>query len=166
MVGQGLVEEVIMYEKHLDHLLDAVRNLKQNTWQEGYTEGIHNNWIRAARISGRKFEIERKKNHPYIMFFRNDSSYIGEIDPWKLPTTPLSVSRICASKIQTQYFLENAGVNTPWSKLFEKDEMEKARAEAFKNNNEVVVKAHNLSQAIGVFCMWMKMGLRVGSKSG
>ena len=151
MVGQGLDEKVNMHEKHLDHLLEAVAVLQKNTWGEGYTEGIHNNWIRAARKSGRKFEIERKNNHPYIKFFRKDSSYIGEIDPWKLPATPLSSSRICASKIQTQYFLENAGVSTPWSVLFEKGEMEKARDEAFKRDKEVVVKAHNLSQAIGVF---------------
>lgn len=140
-----------MHEKHLDHLLEAVEGLQRNTWQEGYTEGIHNNWIRAARNSGRNFEIERKKNHPYIKFFRKDSSYIGEIDPWKLPATPLKSSRICASKIQTQYFLESAGVSTPWSKLYEKDQMEEAFSEAFENDTEVVVKAHNLSQAIGVF---------------
>lgn len=100
MVDEGLVKEAIMDEKHLDHPLDAVRGLQKNTWQEGYTEGIHNNWIRAVRNSGRKFEIERKKNHPYIKFFRKDSSYIGEIDPWKLPATPISASRICASKIR------------------------------------------------------------------
>lgn len=100
MVDEGLVKEAIMDEKHLDHLLDAVRGLQKNTWQESYTEGIHNNWIRAARNSGRKFGIERKKNQPYIKFFRKDSSYIGEIDPWKLPATPISASRICASKIR------------------------------------------------------------------
>lgn len=58
-----------MREEHLDHLLGAARKLPRNTWGEGLTEGIHNNWIRVARNSGRKFEIERKKNHPYIKFF-------------------------------------------------------------------------------------------------
>ncbi|QNE89949.1 ATP-grasp domain-containing protein [Corynebacterium incognita] len=142
-----------MKKEFVQDLLDHVWQLQKNTWGEGYTSGIHNNWIRAARNCGQKIEIERKNGHPYIHFFRPDGSFRGTLDPWVLPTTTRSSSQACASKVKTRYFLERANVPTPETQDYREGEAQKAYEDFFQSatSRQAVVKAHNLSQGIGVY---------------
>lgn len=142
-----------MRTEHLNHILDSLPNLEQNYWQEGYTTGIHNAWIRTVRRSGYNFDIDRsKRNRPYITLKDSANAPIGVVTPWNVPTCTKTAGRICQNKVKTQEVLNAAGIGVPWYRVFGPDEADKAFATAFdQGRREVVVKAPSFSQGLGVF---------------
>lgn len=142
-----------MRTEHLNHILDSLPSLEQNYWQDGYTTGIHNAWIRTVRRSGRNFHIDRsKKNRPYITLKDSADDPIGVVTPWNVPTCTKTAGRICQNKVKTQKILHTAGINVPWYQVFGPDEADDAFDTAFaQGRREVVVKAPSFSQGLGVF---------------
>lgn len=137
---------------HLEHIFHKLEGKEKNYWNQGYTTGIHNAWMRTVRNSGYKYEIRRQeKSKPYISLMKEDGFVIGEVTPWKLPTCSKLASRICADKIATQQYLENAKINIPQYSVFEEGEEEDALSFAFDGREEVVVKAYSFSQGLGVY---------------
>lgn len=142
-----------MRTEHLNHILDSLPSLEQNYWQDGYTTGIHNAWIRTVRRSGRSYSIDRtKRNRPYITLQDDGDNPIGVVTPWNVPTCTKTAGRICQNKIKTQEVLHAAGINVPWYQVFGPDDADKAYSIAFaQGRGEVVVKAPSFSQGLGVF---------------
>ena len=142
-----------MRAEHLNHILDSLPSLEQNYWQEGYTTGIHNAWIRTVRRSGRNYSIDRSEKHrPYITLRDEKNQSVGVVTPWNVPTCTKTAGRICQNKIKTQSRLTEAGIGVPWYAVYGPGEMSRALAEVFtESRKEVVVKAPSFSQGLGVF---------------
>lgn len=142
-----------MRTEHLNHILDSLPNLDQNYWQEGYTTGIHNAWIRTVRRSGRNHSIDRSEKHrPYITLKDAKDQSVGVVTPWNVPTCTKTAGRICQNKIKTQTRLTEAGIGVPWYAVYGPGDASRALAEVFtESRKEVVVKAPSFSQGLGVF---------------
>jgi hypothetical protein len=89
-----------------------------------------------------------KRNAPIL---REDGDVLGDIEPARLPSGPLTSMAFCNDKILTTNALLAKGVGVPDSRTYLEHEGDIAYDESFCGKDEVVVKAHSITLGQGVF---------------
>ncbi|GAA1722651.1 ATP-grasp domain-containing protein [Brachybacterium phenoliresistens] len=140
-----------MQTSHLDDILDALKDRSRNVYGPSETT-IMGNYIEAVKALGIPHTIRHnKKGHPFIEMHREDGSRLAYIHTRLLPSCSKTSSAICNDKVATHDLLEPKGVRIPRSRVYRENEAEKALAESYADNSEVVIKAHSLTLGVGVF---------------
>lgn len=142
-----------MDNRDLDYLNSNNPHKVQNKYDKNIitsTAGLHLNFLKNSNY---KYKI-RNTNRKYLKkidILRLDGSVIGTVLNPYYPTTAKLGRELTNDKLKTELLLNNFGITTPQSKVYEKDEMNLAYDSAFSDNNHnVVIKPLSSSLGRGV----------------
>ena len=110
---------------------------------------IQEKFLKSSKFKYRKIKGDIPIRHKFRLFDLEGNSMF-EIKELKYPNNGRQVRSFVENKLSTENYLMEFGINTPHSKVYHMNDMEKAKEESFKNTDEVVIKPLSSSRGRGV----------------
>lgn len=142
-----------MDNKDLNYLFDNIPHKKQNKYDDNIittTAGIQLNFLKNS-VYKYKIRNTKRKYLKKIDILRIDNSKIGTVLNPFYPTTSKIARELTNDKLKTEQILNNFGISTPQSQVYDKDDIDFAYEHTFNQNlNNVVIKPLASSLGRGV----------------
>lgn len=136
----------------LNALLRTVAIGPENIYPPSVKGTVMGNFLEAMEDLRVDYRIRKNaRGKRYVRLLRDDRSVLGDIEPARLPSCPQASKAICNDKVRTSEALLAGGVGVPDSATYLEHQRDIALREAFRERDEVVVKAHSMTLGQGVF---------------
>lgn len=114
------------------------------------TQNLHIDFLKSSNIN---YDVKETQNRKIkdIHILRLDGSLLNTVTNPNYPTNSKLGIRLAGNKLKTEEYLKNFNLKTTNSKIYNMNELEKAKIESFSNNKkEVVIKPLNGTMGRGV----------------